>query len=62
MGNEFWTAIALLLVIEGLLPAAAPNLFRRLLASMVQMDERAIRISGLISMVLGALFLYLIRH
>jgi uncharacterized protein YjeT (DUF2065 family) len=62
MEKEFWTAMALLLVVEGLLPAAAPNLFRRLLVSLVQMDERSLRISGLISMVLGALFLYLIRH
>jgi len=62
VGNEFWIAIALLLVLEGLLPAAAPNLFRRLLISLVQMDEHSIRISGLVSMVLGALLLYLIRH
>jgi uncharacterized protein YjeT (DUF2065 family) len=54
--------MALLLVVEGFLPAVAPNLFRRLLFSMVQMDDRSIRISGLLSMVLGAVILYLMRH
>lgn len=62
MAVEFWTAMALLLVVEGVLPAAAPNLFRRILFSMAQMDERAIRLSGLFSMVLGAVILYLMRH
>ena len=54
--------MALLLVVEGFLPAAAPNLFRRILFSMIQMDERSIRISGFISMVFGAVLLYLMRN
>lgn len=54
--------MALLLVVEGFLPAAAPQLFRRLLISMMQMDERSTRISGFISMVLGAVLLYLLRN
>lgn len=62
MEGAFWSAIALLLVVEGVLPATAPNLFRRFLYSMVQMDDRSIRISGLLSMVLGAVILYLMRH
>ncbi len=62
MEGAFWSAIALLLVVEGVLPAIAPNLFRRILYSMVQMDNRSIRISGLLSMMLGAMILYLMRH
>jgi len=62
MEEGLLSAIALLLVVEGFLPAIAPNLFRRILFSMVQMDERSIRISGLLSMVLGAVILYLMRH
>lgn len=61
MEGAFWSAIALLLVVEGVLPAIAPNFFRRILYSMVQMDDRSIRISGLLSMVLGAVILYLMR-
>lgn len=62
MKGAFWSAIALLLVVEGVLPAIAPNFFRRILYSMAQMDDRSIRISGLLSMVLGAVILYLMRH
>jgi len=62
MEEAFWSAMALLLVVEGILPAVVPNLFRRILYSMVQMDDRSVRISGLLSMVLGALILYLMRH
>jgi len=62
MEVAFWSAMALVLVVEGLLPAIAPNLFRRLLYSVVQMDDQSVRISGLLSMVLGAVLLYLMRH
>jgi uncharacterized protein YjeT (DUF2065 family) len=30
--------------------------------AMTQMDERSIRITGLVSMIAGALFLYLVKH
>lgn len=62
MPFDFWEAIALLLVIEGLLPAISPKLFRKSLFMMAQMDRRSIRVSGLASMVVGALLLYLLRH
>ncbi len=60
--NELWIALALLLVIEGLLPALSPKTFRRYMATMLQMDERSLRISGLISMVIGAMLLYLLKN
>lgn len=59
---ELWVALSLMLVLEGLLPALSPGLFRQALVTMAQMDERALRLSGLASMVLGALLLYLIRN
>lgn len=62
MEEAFWSALALLLVVEGFLPAVAPNLFRRILFTLVQMDDRSVRTSGLLSMVLGAVILYLMRH
>lgn len=60
--NELWVALALLLVIEGLLPALSPVTFRRYLMTMMQMDERSLRISGLVSMVIGAMLLYLLKN
>lgn len=60
--NELWIALALLLVIEGLLPALSPATFRRYLTTMLQMDERSLRISGLVSMLIGALLFYFLKN
>ena len=60
--NELWIALALLLVIEGLLPALSPGTFRRYLTAMMQMDERSLRISGLVSMAIGAMLIYLLKN
>ena len=62
MLSDLWAALALVLVIEGLLPALSPKAYRRMMLAMTQMDERSIRITGLVSMIAGALFLYLIKH
>lgn len=62
MWSEFWTAIALVMVIEGLMPALSPRGYRKAMLAMTQMDERSLRITGLVSMIAGALFLYLIKH
>jgi uncharacterized protein YjeT (DUF2065 family) len=51
-----------MLVLEGLLPFASPGLMRRVLLQAAQMDDRALRISGLASMVVGVVLLYLARH
>lgn len=59
---DIWTALCLVLVLEGLMPALAPSRFRQVLAMMAQMDERSLRISGLASMVIGAMLLYLLTH
>jgi len=62
MLSDLWAAIALVLVIEGLLPALSPGTYRKVVMAMTQMDERSIRITGLVSMIAGALFLYLVKH
>jgi uncharacterized protein YjeT (DUF2065 family) len=62
MWSEFWVALSLVLVIEGLIPALSPRFFRKTLFTMAQLDSRSIRISGLTSMALGAIILYLLRH
>lgn len=60
--TELWAALALVLVIEGLLPAITPRGYRKAMLSMAQVDTRYIRIAGLVSMIAGALFLYLIKN
>lgn len=60
--TEFWAALALVMVIEGLLPAISPRAYRKAMLSMAQMDSRSMRITGLVSMIAGALFLYFIKN
>jgi uncharacterized protein YjeT (DUF2065 family) len=59
---DVWVALSLMLVLEGLLPALAPGLFRNAMLQLAHMDERALRIAGLASMVLGAVTLYLLKN
>ena len=59
--NDLWAACALYLVLEGLMPFANPGGMKRALARLSQLDERALRIAGLLSMVAGAVLLYLVR-
>ena len=59
---DFWqvfpVAIALVLIIEGLLPFISPRRWRAMLAMASEMDERGVRLVGLGSMVLGVMLLY----
>jgi len=61
MWTDLWAALALMLVLEGILPFLSPESVRRLLAAMAQVDSRSMRISGLTSMLLGVGLLYLVR-
>ena len=59
--SDLWAACALYLVLEGLMPFANPGGMKRALARLSQLDERALRIAGLLSMVAGAVLLYIVR-
>jgi uncharacterized protein YjeT (DUF2065 family) len=61
MWHELLVAIALMLVIEGILPFLSPQSMRRALAQMAQLDDRTLRTAGLISMALGVILLYVVR-
>ncbi len=58
MWHDLLVAVALMMVIEGLLPFYSPRLMRRVLMLMAESDDRALRSAGLISMILGVLLLY----
>lgn len=62
MWNDLWAAMALMLVIEGIVPFLSPDAMRRMLAAMLQMDDRSIRIAGFISMLVGVVLLYWVRQ
>jgi uncharacterized protein YjeT (DUF2065 family) len=59
--RDLWAAFALYLVLEGLVPFANPAGMRRTLARLVTLDDRTLRIGGLLSMIAGALLLYFVR-
>ena len=59
--NDLWAACALYLVLEGLMPFANPGGMKRALAQLSQLDDRTLRVVGLLSMVAGAVLLYYVR-
>ncbi len=60
--DDLWAALALMLVLEGLMPALAPRAFREALSQMATLPDRILRLIGLASMVGGAVLLYLVRQ
>jgi uncharacterized protein YjeT (DUF2065 family) len=61
MWNDLWVAMALMLVLEGIVPFLSPDALRRMLMTLIQMDNRSMRIAGLISMLAGVALLYLVH-
>jgi len=57
VGGSLLTAIALMLVIEGLLPFLAPATWRETFQRIIQMSDGQIRFIGLSSMLLGVILL-----
>ena len=59
-GETFWSAIALVLVIEGLLPFLSPAGWRRAFTQLLQLRDGQLRFFGLCSILLGLLLLWLV--
>jgi len=59
--NDLLAALALVLVIEGMMPFINPKSLRRMLEVVAQLEDRTLRIAGLISMTCGVVLLYLVR-
>ena len=59
--TDLLSAIALVMVIEGLLPFANPRGSRRTMAMLAQMPEDKLRLAGLASIVAGLVLLYFVR-
>ena len=63
--DVIWTdllaAIALLLVIEGMVPFLNPQSLRQMLETVSQLDDRTLRIVGLVSMIIGVVLLTIVR-
>jgi uncharacterized protein YjeT (DUF2065 family) len=59
--SDLLAALAILLVLEGLLPFLNPAATRRVFAQLAQMAERELRVAGFVSMVIGLLLLFFVR-
>lgn len=57
----FGVGLALVFVIEGVLPFIAPQRWREMVRQVSQLDDRSLRGFGLFSMLFGLLLLYLIH-
>ncbi len=58
--DTFWLALAMVLVLEGLLPFLSPSGWRNMFMQLLQMNDGQIRFFGLCSMLLGMLVVTLV--
>lgn len=59
--QDLAAAFCLVLVIEGMMPFLSPATLRRTAAVTSQLPDRALRLAGLISMLIGLTLLQLVR-
>ena len=59
--TDLLTALALVLVIEGLVLALIPHRLRWLLEQLAEVPPEALRIGGLVSATLGVILVWLLR-
>ena len=59
--SDLFAALALYLVLEGIMPFLSPQGLKRLLLALSGMPDRVLRWCGLISMSAGLVLLYLVR-
>ncbi len=59
--QELGVALSLVLIIEGIVPFLYPSRWKELVALAAEVDDRTMRIIGFMSMILGLVFLHLVR-
>ena len=58
MADAFWLALALVLVIEGLLPMINPAAWRRVFEQALQLDDAQLRLVGISSVLCGLVLIW----
>jgi uncharacterized protein YjeT (DUF2065 family) len=53
MWHEIIVALCLVVIIEGILPFLSPRYWRTMMINVARMNDRALRIMGLVSMLVG---------
>ena len=59
--SDLLAALAIVCVIEGVMPFINPTRMKGVLAKLAAMEDRELRLGGLFSMVVGVVILYLVR-
>ncbi|MBY0483451.1 DUF2065 domain-containing protein [Nitrosomonas sp.] len=60
MWETFLIAIALMLILEGMLPFLSPQTWREAFRKMIEIDDHQIRFIGLTSMLVGLMLLLIV--
>ncbi|MHB8256398.1 MAG: DUF2065 domain-containing protein [Acidiferrobacterales bacterium] len=60
--HDLGAALALLLVLEGILPFLSPERLRRILRLVDNMGDQQLRFIGITSMLLGLVLLYIVNR
>jgi len=61
MWQDIFTAVALYLVIEGMIPFVSPGRFRRTVERIAMLGDNNLRTAGLVAMAAGLLILFVVR-
>lgn len=59
--QDLFAALALVFVVEGMLPFLRPERWRKVMVVIIQQPDKSIRIMGLFSMLMGVSLLYAVR-
>jgi len=59
--QDLFSAVALVLILEGVLPFVSPDALRNTYKRISEMDDTTVRISGLVSMIAGVILLAFVR-
>ncbi|MEY3182368.1 MAG: hypothetical protein RLZ35_353 [Pseudomonadota bacterium] len=60
--QDLFVALALVFVIEGMLPFLRPEAWRKTMGRIATKPDQAVRLLGFISMMTGVILLYIIRR
>lgn len=55
------SALALVLVLEGIVPFISPEVWRKAMRALLERSDKSVRFAGLISMLVGVIGLFLIH-
>ncbi len=60
--NDLLTALALVMVVEGIIPFISPQGYKNTMQQMLSMPDKTLRSIGLSLMIVGVIALFLVRQ